>query len=370
MVGGYNDVVIEPKKSKTTLKIIFMKTQIIALLTLITIVSTSFAQEKTELKRDYILYTLIVNRAPNGFNAPLIGLVNIGCGNHQSGYVGYANYVKNDFTGAQISFMNYIGGKCNGAQIGFVNTVRKNVVGAQLGFVNTTVGTFSGVQIGYVNTAVKKSNDIQVGFINTCIDSLKGAQVGFVNTSLKKTNAVQIGFVNTAKSLKGCQIGFINLIDSIESGVSLGFLSIVKKGRYQAMEFSVTEMYPVNVSYKIGVSKLYTSFVVSYNPAKTKEVAMGVGLGTTLPIGRKLCFNPEYISQTLFFNHFQQISSFTANVGLNLNDHLTVLAGPSLVWQFNDNNNQLNEPFFAFVQRQFDRGTFISGGRLSLRYKF
>lgn len=348
-----------------------MKTQILTIIFAVSLFSTTFAQEKTTPGNDFVLYSFIVNKVPDGYNIPMIGFANIALGTHKSADIGFVNYVKKDFTGGQISFINTIGGNGSGAQIGFINTIGKNGYGTQIGFVNTTVRSFSGAQIGFVNTAVKKSTNIQVGFVNTNIDSLKGAQIGFVNTSLHKTDAAQIGFINTAKTLKGIQIGFVNLTDSIESGFPLGFLSVVRKGGYHAIELSVSEMYPLNLSYKIGVNKLYTSFIVSYNPAREKNVAFGLGLGSIFPLGKKLHINPEITSQTLFFNNFQQLSSVTANIGYSLNSHLSLLAGPSVVWQYGNNNDELNQPFFSFVKKQItEKGSLLSGARLALRYKF
>ena len=349
-----------------------MKTQILTFILFLASFTLAFAQEETTPKKDFILYSFIVNNIPDGCNIPMIGFVNTANGNHKTADIGFINYVKKDFTGAQVSFINTVGGNCKGAQIGFINTTLKNNFGPQVGFINTTMKEFSGAQIGFVNSTFKKATNIQVGFVNTSADSLKGAQIGFVNTSLKKTDAPQVGFINTATRLKGFQVGFINLADTIESGFPIGLLSIVKKGAYHAVELSVSEMYPINLSYKIGVSKLYTSFVVSYNPANEKHVALGAGLGSLLPLSKKLSFNPEFLSQTLFFDDFEQISSFTANVGYNHDSHLTLFAGPSVVWQYGLHNPEdLNKPFFAFVKEQIsNKGNLISGARFSVRYKF
>lgn len=347
-----------------------MKTQILALMLLLLSLSTAFAQQDSLKKNELVFYSFIVNRTPDNFNIPLIGFVNIANGNHNSAEVGFVNYTNGNFTGGQISFINTVAKNCTGSQIGFVNTTVKKMKGAQIGFVNTTLGDFLGSQIGFVNTSAKKSDNIQIGFVNTCGDSLRGAQIGFVNTSLKRTVAPQIGFVNMAKSLKGTQIGFVNFVDSIESGVPLGFLSIVRKGGYHAIELSVNEMYPLNLSYKIGIPELYTSFVISYNPKETKNVAIGAGLGSIIPLGKRLCFNPEFSSQTLFFDNFQQYTNFGANIGFKLNEHVMVSAGPSLTYQYNYNSNSYNEPLFSFSDSNWRNGNFITGARAAVRYKF
>ncbi|MBN1767702.1 MAG: hypothetical protein JXR50_04420 [Prolixibacteraceae bacterium] len=349
-----------------------MKTSILALLFAILLATFSYAQDETneKSKKEMTIYSFVVNRIPDGSHIPMLGFLNIACGTHNSLDMGFANFTRKNQTGAQTGFVNSVRGNLNGAQIGFVNNTVKNVTGLQVGFINTGLAKLSGAQVGFVNTSLKKSSLIQTGFINTCIDTLKGLQIGFINTSLKKTNASQIGFVNTAKTLKGTQIGFVNLADSIESGVPLGFLSIVKKGGYHALEVSVTEMYPVNFSYKIGVSQLYTTFNISYNPSQVKNIALGAGLGSIIPIGNKVMLNPEFVSQTLFWDNYQQLSSFAAMFGYKFNTNLSLLAGPSVVLQYGSNERPFSKPFFSFSSTNTkNNNNIITGFRLALRYQ-
>lgn len=338
-----------------------MKTQIITLLVALLTSIGTFAQGESqtihiEKRRDPVIYTLFINSVPDNFYLPLIGFINDARGNHYSAQIGFVNTTRRNFGGGQVSFINTVGG---------------NVEGTQIGFINTTAGSFGGVQIGFVNTVAKKTNAIQVGFINTVADTLTGAQIGFINTSAKKTNAAQIGFVNTAKTLKGAQVGFINLADSIECGVPLGFLSIVRKGGYHALELSISEMHPINLSYKIGVSQLYTTFNLSYDPANAKNIAFGAGLGSILPLSKNFVFNPEFVSTTQYLNNFQQTNSFAAMFGYQFGSHLSVLAGPSLVLQYESRNKPLSDPFFSLSKTAvFNNANLISGARLALRYKF
>jgi hypothetical protein len=338
-----------------------MKTQIITLLVALFTTIGTFAQGETqtikiEKHRDPVIYTLFINSVPDNFYLPLIGFMNDARGNHYSAQIGFVNTTRRNF---------------GGGQIGFINTVGGNVDGTQIGFINTTAGSFGGVQIGFINTVAKKTNAIQVAFINTAADTLTGAQIGFINTSTKKTNAAQIGFVNTAKTLKGAQVGFINLADSIECGVPLGFISIVRKGGYHALELSLTEMHPINLSYKIGVSQLYTTFNFSYDPANAKNIAIGAGLGSILPLSKNFFFNPEYVSQTFFLNDFQQMNSFAAMVGYQFGQHLSLMAGPSVVLQYESRNKPLTDPFFSFTKTPvYNNANLITGARLALRYNF
>ncbi|MDA3881379.1 MAG: hypothetical protein PF436_13400 [Prolixibacteraceae bacterium] len=349
-----------------------MKTSILTLLFAILLATFSYAQDETtaKSKKEITIYSFIVNRVPDGSNIPMLGFLNIATGTHNSIDMGFANFTRKDQAGVQTGFINSVRGNLAGAQIGFINTTVKNAKGIQVGFINTGLAKYSGIQMGFINTSLKKSSNIQIGFINTCTDSLKGAQVGFINTSIKKTSAAQIGYINTAKTLKGTQIGFVNLADSIESGVPLGFLSIVRKGGYHALEVSVSEMYPLNLAYKIGVSQLYTTFNISYNPSNVTNIALGAGLGSIIPVGNKVIVNPEFVSQTLFANNYQQLSSFSVMFGYKFNTHLSLLVGPSVVLQYGTNKKPFNEPFFSFSNTTTKNdNNIITGFRIGLRYK-
>jgi hypothetical protein len=333
-----------------------MKTQMITLILILTLSTAAFSQEKSEERCSPVIYSFFINSVPDGFNFPLIGFINMGWGSHNSAHIGFINTARRNLNGGQIGFVNFAGG---------------NVFGTQIGYINTAGRAMTGAQIGFVNTAIRKTNAIQLGFVNTSADSLKGAQIGFVNTASRRAEAAQVGYVNATKSLKGVQIGFVNYADTIESGMPIGFLSIVRRGGYHALELSVTEMYPINLSYKIGVSKLYSTLNLSYNPSNEKSVAIGAGLGSVLPMGNKFCFNPEFVSQSLIFDGFQQTTTFAANFGYRITPKITALAGPSLVWQYGNTFDRLNKPFFSFLNQQVGSwGNLITGARLSVRYQF
>lgn len=348
-----------------------MKTQILSLALIFILLYPALTRAESETQNGPVIYSGIVNSVPDGFNLPLIGFINLGRGSHITAQVGFVNTVKSDLTGTQVGFINALGGSMLGTQIGYVNTTGRDVLGGQVGFINTSAGEVVGPQIGFVNTAAKKSKSIQVGFVNTCGDSLKGAQIGFVNTVARQSEVAQVGFVNTARVIKGFQVGFINLADSIECGAPIGFLSIVKKGGYHALELSVTEMYPVNLSYKIGISRLYTTFVLSYDPFTKNSMAFGAGLGSVIPLGKRFSLVPEYISQNQLFNGWQQIHSLSVQAAYHFSSHFSVLAGPSMVWQYGNLPDRLNDPFFSFSKRAIDlRGNLITGARLAVRYTF
>jgi hypothetical protein len=284
----------------------------------------NFGQDTIHPKNKTIIYSMVVNIVPDQFNFPLIGFVNLAYGSHNSTHIGFVNLNQNDFTGVQISFINTVGGGVKGAQI---------------------------------------------GFINTCTNSLGGLQLSFVNTVAKHTDGAQIGFVNKTRVLKGFQLGFVNYTDTLDKGIPLGFLSIVREGGYRALEISVTEMYPINLSFKIGVKKLYSSFTASYNPNWGKNFAVGLGLGSILPLNESIYFSPELLSQSTIINNNQQIFSLTTNLGYCINPRVQFTIGPSVVWNYAGNPDDLNKPFFSIYRNEINgNNNLIIGLRVALKY--
>jgi hypothetical protein len=376
------------------------------------------AQDST--KKETTFYTVVFNEVPDSFNAPLIGLVNMAEGNQKGLQLGVTNINGKNFRGTQIGFTNAIGGKgrgsqignvnvardsfkgaqvgyinivtdkVKGAQVGFVNAAKKSVDGAQVsyvnvasqgvdgaqvGFVNVSAGKVDGAQVGYVNVATKDTKGAQVGFVNHTNKELTGTQVGYVNVVRKETKGSQIGFVNVAaKPIRGSQVGFINIADSISHGVPVGFLSFVRKGGFYALEASTNELYPANLSFKIGVRKLYTTFNASYNPDFKNEYAFGMGFGTNLSLSKRLYLNPEAIIQNTVNKESQMFVSLATNLGFSITDHWSVVAGPTVVWSHLDNDDKeavLQKPSFSLYKEKIDaRNQIHVGGRFALRYNF
>jgi hypothetical protein len=298
--------------------------------------------ENIDARRGFGVYTFFVNVVPEDFRFPLIGFVNTAIGSHQ------------------------------GLQAGFVNTTLVDFYGVQTGFVNSTFNDNTGLQAGFVNTTINESNGVQTGFVNTT-GMQDGCQIGFVNMVRKATKGAQIGFVNmTGGSVHGSQIGFVNYADTI-TGAPIGFLSIVKKGGYRAVEYSVNEWYPVNLSFKIGVPKLYTFVQGSYNADFEKQFAIGYGLGSLLSLSKKFYFNPEISSmQPLGINYHSQIQSITANIRYKITPHLQIAAGPSIAHIYAENENNLFKPDYSFVNSTIinHRNQLVVSARAALSINF
>jgi hypothetical protein len=332
-------------------------------------------------KSGNVIYTFGVNDVPNGFNLPLIGLINTAHGNHTSTHIGLINTNTGNLTGAQIGLINTVEDNMDGIQVSLINTTGDSQIGFQCGLLNTTGDNFTGIQVSFINTVGDDAGVFQVGFINTIGDRLKGAQVGFINAvgdnvqgtqigfinAAEKVEGVQLGFINGAQRLSGLQLGFINKVERVDHGVPVGFLSLVKHGGYKSFEFSFNEMYPFNASYKIGMDKFYTFPLVSYNPNLAEPWAIGFGAGSILPMNEEVYFNPELTSQTVLSGDYQQLTSLSINFGHAFTENMDFLAGPTVVW----NNSTVNKPLFSIRDWNIDGSNKIYVGvRAALRYRF
>jgi hypothetical protein len=323
-----------------------------------------FAQEydktgKEKEKRSYVIYNVFFNIVPEWFNFPLIGFVNVAEGSHNSAQIGFVNWNQKNFNGPQISFVNTIGGSTNGVQLGFINTNVQSLNGSQIGFINTTFGEeLKGVQIGFVNT--------------TFGEELKGSQIGFVNTSPNKTTGVQVSFVNVTKKLHGLQLGFVNYADEIEGGIPIGFISYVKNGGYKAVEYSVSEISPVNAVLKLGIEKFYTSLHFSYNPLKDdfpSAGGAGLGLGSLFYIKKSFFFNPELAVIGTFEKNNGQYISFIPYFGYKILPHFSIVAGPSITWI--RGTDGIESPFFQIIGKKINENNqLFLGARLGLRFEW
>lgn len=341
---------------------------LIVMISLIGISVQSFGQDTIKTENTSVVYTFIVNRVSDQVNIPLIGFVNLANGSHKGVQMGFVNVNQKHFDGTQMSFINTVGGEMNGAQLGFINTCGGSFRGAQMSFINTVPGTTKGTQIGFVNTSVDTVNGVQLGFVNTTAKHVNGAQIGFVNTS-NTLNGLQLSFVNSTKTMNGLQLGFINVADTVGSGFPLGFLSIVRKGGYRAVEISMSELYPINISFKIGIKKLYTSFIASYSNNNKGYFSFGMGLGSIIQMNNKLYFNPELSSQSDLSGENAQHQSLALNFGYQLSPRFSILLGPSISWNHSEYYDAPFEPFFAIYEYGFNtRNHLALGARLSVRY--
>jgi hypothetical protein len=133
------------------------------------------------------------------------------------------------------------------------------------GFMNIFTSGFKGAAFaGFANIAVHSELSTQAaGFMNITSKGTTNLEIaGFLNVTENVAGAQIAGFANIAKNVKGTQIaGFLNICDSIE-GVPIGFINIVKKNGYRKAEFSINENSFIQFSFKLGVKKFYTIFLI------------------------------------------------------------------------------------------------------------
>jgi hypothetical protein len=115
-----------------------------------------------------------------------------------------------------------------------------------------------------------------------------------------------------------------------------------------------------NAAYKIGLPKLYTSFMVAYVP---DGVAAGIGFGSILPIGGKFFFNPEINSLTTVNKYPQQYVSLLPRFGVKLNNRLSIVVAPTGTFTHTAKEHNLKSPLFQFCSHDVnDYQQFFWGG--------
>ena len=318
-----------------------------------------------------VLFTLVYNDVPSNSGVPLVGMINRARGDYQGLQLGFLNFNDLSFKGLQLGFMGVVRGNVNGLQLAFLNVGKKNVKGAQLGFVNNTRSDLNGAEVGFVNLIGERGNGLQIGFLNATKKSLNGAQIGFLNVSDSNVRGAQIGFLNLIKgTVSGFQLGFVNLVDSVSEGVALGFLSYVKRGGYRAIEVSSNELYPVNIGFKIGTTKLYSIIQTSYSSEFTDKFAIGTGLGSLFRINQNWSFSPEAVFSSSLNKQPTISTSLRFSLRYSLSKHLQLAGGLSAV-QYTKAKDKSAAPWFKITDvRLDDDNRIVFGAGVSLIYNF
>ncbi|MBL7900076.1 MAG: hypothetical protein JNJ99_16165, partial [Crocinitomicaceae bacterium] len=284
---------------------------------------------------------------------------------------GLFNVDKQNVKGIQIAGLgNLVGGTTNGVQIGGIsNIVGNNTSGLQLGGINNFVrGHFNGAQVsgisnvvtngfdgfqlaGINNFARTSSRGFQISGINNVVmDTLYGGQIaGIGNWARRGVNRCQIsGIVNVAyinsgtqftgiynhcRVNNGIQVGLVNTCVS-GSGAALGLVSYCQEG-YRATEFSASEITPVQINFKTGVSKLYNIYSLGAHVVDRPRYMVGLGLGTKWDLGKIISLSNDfatYLVQFENFNSFQgnQFTRYQFMLDLRFAKWFTFYVGPSI----------------------------------------
>lgn len=177
-----------------------------------------------------------------------------------------------------------------GVELGWIANIEHDFVkGVQMaGVVNVVKGDVTGLQLShFANIAMGEATGGQFsGFINIA-KVVTGCQVsGFLNIADEVTGAQASGFLNIAGNVKGTQLGFINIADNYEKGVPIGFINIVKNG-YHDFEVAGSEIWNLNMGYRMGVDRLFTQFMIGSRWDRHDNFwGFGIGIGTRFGITR------------------------------------------------------------------------------------
>jgi len=221
---------------------------------------------------------------------------------------GFGNVVGGRSSGLQLAgFVNVAGQAGHGVHLaGFGNVAGEGVTSLQgAGFFNVADGV-KGVQAaGFINIAGNVKGVQAAGFGNVAGDGTTSFQgAGFFNVAGGVKGAQVAGFANIAGHVEGVQVaGFLNICDSID-GIPLGFINVVRKNGYRRFAFSVSEIQYVNLSFKMGVRRLYNiySFGKPFGPAS--RWMYGFGLGSEFDLHNKMVMNIEATThQELWFSN-------------------------------------------------------------------
>ncbi len=220
---------------------------------------------------------------------------------------------------------------------GVSNVVKGNQNGCQIaGACNITLGNSLGAIIsGAVNSSGGDVNGAMVSGAINMARSIKGLQLSTANIAHGHLNGAQIGALNIAGKGKGFQLGVVNIVKNpTDSILPLGVFNIVKGG-YYALELSTDEMLFANISYKMGVEKLYTIFRFGAGfHDNTNFYCSGGGLGTMFNIGQKNKIAMEAVSIQFYENDFKYIPDMLEQLSLNyqynISNRLALKFGPTV----------------------------------------
>jgi hypothetical protein len=276
---------------------------------------------------------------------------------------GFGNTVGGFASAAQLAGIYNVTGSClKGFQgAGLVNVAGKSAVGVQAagfvcvagagmkgvqlsGFFNAAGGTVEGFQgAGFFNTGGAADQCVQVaGFGNRSGEgrtSFQGA--GFFNMAGEVKGAQLAGFANIAGHVEGVQAaGFLNICDSID-GVPLGFINIVRKNGYRKVVFSVSEIQYANLSFRMGVRRLYNIYSFGKPSGPGSRWMFGGGLGSEFDLNERTILNIEAtVHQELwiagkanpyFLNigRFNQYNTLKFLFGWNMDNQVSLHVGPT-----------------------------------------
>lgn len=235
------------------------------------------------------------------------------------------NHNKGDVRGFQLSGMlNTTSGISQGLIIsGLANLNNKTVTAVSIsGLLNHSRQSLKGLQLA--------------GIANIGQDSLRGIAISGILNLTKDLEGLQIGLVNQTRKAKGVQIGLINISEEGKDLIPIGFINAIKNNGYYELDLSWGEAIFSNLSFKMGVERLFTILKIGYSVYQAKPVyAMGGGFGTSILLSEKQRLNIEVTSNKITFDNNwvddqrNGLNKLDLNYKHNIFKKLSVLIGPS-----------------------------------------
>lgn len=294
------------------IKRFLVKTVLIAMALIFSLIFAVFAQEKTQPGQ----VTFLPPIGTHGTKADSISfyasfniLVGKTGGIKAIEFGGVSNITKGDVNGAQFAgISNIVTGQTNAIQSSGIVNVTHGLQGAQFaGITNVNRGQAYGLQVAGI------SNEAQ---------DVNGAQIA--------------GILNHAHKLSGFQLALINVVDSLDGGVPLGLFSIVKKNGYRAVEISHNDAFLANVAVKSGAKSLYNTYHFRYTDKdNVKYYGLGLGLGALVPVTNQFSFNIDINGTQVnidewWTNELNMINRFELSANLHVARYFTITGGFAL----------------------------------------
>ncbi|MCB9196516.1 MAG: hypothetical protein H6598_09855 [Flavobacteriales bacterium] len=282
-----------------------------------------------------------------------------------------------------INVLYGLNGGLNGAEFGSILNYNKgNVNGVQFsGVTNFNNGRNMGVLMAGVSNICTDSTTglIASGVSNINFHYLKGMQLATTNFMNGELIGCQLGILNYAQKLKGAQIGIINIASDGESVVPIGLFNFVRNG-YNAIELTSGESIFANLSFKMGVKKLYTIYKLGYSTYKNNPIySYGLGFGTIISLTEKQFLNLDLSSNNLVYKNdwnsdLNLIGKLDFNYNYKLNNSVSLLIGPSLnsYWtkvKINQDFGTLKIPYSLKIKEESNiRSSTWIGMNLGIRF--
>jgi hypothetical protein len=209
------------------------------------------------------------------------------------------------------------------------------VNGVQIaGITNVTVGDVNGIHVaGIANVTTGKTTGVQVaGIVNVNGNRCDGIQVaGIANYSRRSVDGAQVaGIVNITDSINGFQLAVINIANHT-SGYSMGIINIIRHG-YNKLLLSGNDVFPINLSWKAGSRKFYSTLSVASGLQST-----GQGWGWGYGVGREY-WSRKYTSSVytelsmygVVRGHHKHATIYRFDIGgiIPITKKLAIVAGP------------------------------------------